>query len=427
VDFGSANRKLKLHQFNIAGKEQLENKLPLRTSMKSVELFAGAGGLGMGISNAGFEPVAVVEWDRWCCDTLRQNRAGKNSALSKWPVPTEGDVRSVDFRKFESKVDLVSGGPPCQPFSLGGKHGAHEDRRDMWSEAVRAVREIKPSAFIFENVKGLTRAAFANYFSYISLQLSYPEICVSAEESWEGHRARLERHHTGSKVDAGLSYRVVSRVLNAANYGVPQKRERVVFVGFRSDLGIEWSFPQATHSREALVWDQGFRGSYWGRHHLPNEVRKAVATFSNSEALMLDQPLTKPWRTVRDAISGLPDPETDPVGSRKFGHHFFQGGARTYAGHSGSPLDLPAKTLKAGVHGVPGGENMLVRLDGSVRYFSVRESARLQTFPDNFAFHGSWTESMRQLGNAVPVTLASLIAENVRSRLETFRALGMVN
>jgi DNA (cytosine-5)-methyltransferase 1 len=215
--------------------------------------------------------------------------------------------------------------------------------------------------------------------------------------------------------------------LNAANYGVPQKRERVVFVGFRSDLGIEWSFPKATHSREALVWDQGFRGSYWARHHLPNEVRNAVATFSNSEALMLDRPLTKPWRTIRDAISDMPDPETDPEGARMFDHHFFQGGARSYAGHSGSPLDLPAKTLKAGVHGVPGGENMLVRLDGSVRYFSVRESARLQTFPDNFAFHGSWTESMRQLGNAVPVTLASLIAENVRSRLESFRASGTVN
>lgn len=395
--------------------------------MKSVELFAGAGGLGMGISNAGFEPVAVVEWDRWCCDTLRQNRAVKNSVLSHWPAPTEGDVRSVDFRKFESKVDLVSGGPPCQPFSLGGKHGAHEDRRDMWSEAVRAVREIKPSAFIFENVKGLTRAAFSNYFSYISLQLSYPEIHMGADEAWEDHRARLERHHTGGKLDTSLSYRVVSRVLNAANYGVPQKRERVVFVGFRSDLGIEWSFPQATHSRETLIWDQGFRGSYWARHHLPNVVRKAVAAFSNSEALMQERPPTKPWRTVRDAISDLPDPETDPEGARKFDHHFFQSGARTYAGHSGSPLDLPAKTLKAGVHGVPGGENMLVRLDGSVRYFSVRESARLQTFPDNFAFHGSWTESMRQLGNAVPVTLASLIAENVRSRLESFRALGTVN
>ena len=395
--------------------------------MKSVELFAGAGGLGMGISNAGFEPVAVVEWDRWCCDTLRQNITGKNPALSKWPVPVEGDVRSVDFRKFESKVDLVSGGPPCQPFSLGGKHGAHEDRRDMWSEAVRAVREIKPSAFIFENVKGLTRAAFANYFSYISLQLSYPEICMGVDEPWEIHRARLERHHTGRKIDTGLSYRVVSRVLNAANYGVPQKRERVVFVGFRSDLAIEWSFPEATHSREALVWDQGFRGNYWARHHLPNEVRNAVAAFSNSEALMHERPTTKPWRTVRDAISDMPDPETDPEGARKFGHHFFQGGARTYAGHSGSPLDLPAKTLKAGVHGVPGGENMLVRLDGSVRYFSVRESARLQTFPDNFAFYGSWTESMRQLGNAVPVTLAGLIAENVRSRLQSFRALGTVN
>jgi DNA (cytosine-5)-methyltransferase 1 len=215
--------------------------------MNSVELFAGAGGLGMGISNAGFQPLAVVEWDRWCCDTIRQNRATKNSVLAKWPSPIESDVRNIDFREFESKVDLVSGGPPCQPFSLGGKHGAHEDQRDMWSEAVRAVREIKPSAFIFENVKGLTRTAFANYFSYISLQLSYPEICVGVDEAWEDHRVRLEKHHTSNATESGLTYRVISRVLNAANYGVPQKRERVVFVGFRSDLGIEWSFPQGKH------------------------------------------------------------------------------------------------------------------------------------------------------------------------------------
>ncbi len=81
-------------------------------------------------------------------------------------------------------------------------------------------------------------------------------------------------------------------------------------------------------------------------------------------------------------------------------------------------LDEPAKTLKAGDHGVPGGENMLVRDDSSLRYFSVRESARLQTFPDDFRFHGSWTEIMRQLGNAVPVTLGEVVARSVRARMD---------
>ena len=125
----------------------------------------------------------------------------------------------------------------------------------------------------------------------------------------------------------------------------------------------------------------------------------------------------RPWLTVRDAIGDLPDPELQPELAAACLNHRFQGGARSYVGHTGSPLDEPAKTLKAGVHGVPGGENMLRRADGSVRYFSVRESARLQTFPDKYRFHGSWTESMRQLGNAVPVKLAQAVGENVARHL----------
>ena len=124
---------------------------------------------------------------------------------------------------------------------------------------------------------------------------------------------------------------------------------------------------------------------------------------------------TQPWRTVRDAICDLPDPETKAA--LGISNHVFQGGARSYPGHTGSPYDLPAKTLKAGDHGVPGGENMLVIDDGSVRYFTVRESARIQTFPDGFKFHGSWTETMRQLGNAVPVLLAQCVASSVAEKL----------
>ena len=130
-----------------------------------------------------------------------------------------------------------------------------------------------------------------------------------------------------------------------------------------------------------------------------------------------EKPCEAPWRTVRDALEGLPDPETNPRAAKLFPNHQFQPGARTYKGHTGSPLDEPAKTLKAGVHGVPGGENMLRRPTGEVRYFSVRESARLQTFPDDFLFHGSWTETMRQLGNAVPVSLAELLARNIRDHI----------
>ena len=123
----------------------------------------------------------------------------------------------------------------------------------------------------------------------------------------------------------------------------------------------------------------------------------------------------KPWRTTRDAIAGLPEPTVK--GSETWHNHKLQEGARSYPGHTGSVLDLPAKTLKAGVHGVPGGENMIALPDGRVRYLTVRESARLQTFPDDFRFHGSWTETMRQLGNAVPVELAHVVAASVREHL----------
>jgi DNA (cytosine-5)-methyltransferase 1 len=385
--------------------------------MHSVELFAGAGGLGLGVSRAGFRPIQVVEWDRWCCDTIRENKALGISDLAEWPDPTEGDVRAVDFRPHEDKIELVTGGPPCQPFSLGGKHGAHNDSRDMWPEAVRAVREIRPRAFIFENVKGLTRATFASYLAYIVHQLTYPELTRRTDEDWREHLGRLERHHTSRCSKSGLSYRVVYRVLNAADYGIPQRRERVVFVGFRSDLGVEWSFPDETHSLDALLWDQ-LHGTYWDRHEAPKSQRHLASRLRERASRAWATREALPWRTVRDAIWDLPDPEWDPSAAATLANHRFQPGARSYPGHTGSPLDEPAKTLKAGVHGVPGGENMLMRPNRSIRYFTIRESARLQTFPDNFRLHGAWSEAMRQLGNAVPVELAAFIASDVRQRLE---------
>ncbi len=383
--------------------------------MNAVELFAGAGGLGMGVSRAGFNPTAVIEWDRYCCDTIRENQARKIEPVAHWPL-FERDVRDFDFHDIHGEIDLVSGGPPCQPFSLGGKHRGYLDERDMFPQAIRAVRELRPKAFVFENVKGLTRSTFAGYLEYIRLRLTYPEIAEHQDEAWPEHLARLERYHTQGKHD-DLHYNIVIRVLNAADYGVPQRRERVFLVGFRADLGIEWSFPEKTHDQDALFWSQWRTGEYWEIHKIATRQRPEGGKGLVRAMSLKAPPHPWPWRTIRDAISDLPDPETEPDAAAQYDNHRFQPGARRYPGHTGSPLDEPAKTLKAGDHGVPGGENMLSRPDGSMRYFSVRESARLQTFPERFLFHGSWTESMRQLGNAVPVNLAHIVASSIRDHL----------
>jgi DNA (cytosine-5)-methyltransferase 1 len=218
-----------------------------------------------------------------------------------------------------------------------------------------------------------------------------------------------------------VTYDVVCRVVNAADYGIPQRRERVFLVGFRHDLGVRWSFPEATHSLESLLYSQWISEEYWHRHKIGREKRPQMDTKTKAKIeriKLLYQVIDndRPWLTVRDGLMGLPDPR-DTRAAAMHNNHIYQPGARVYAGHTGSPMDLPAKTLKAGDHGVPGGENMLVMPNGEVRYFTIRESARLQTFPDTYVFHGSWTETMRQLGNAVPVVLARIMSASIAEKL----------
>ena len=312
---------------------------------------------------------------------------------------------------------------------MGGKHRAHGDDRDMFPATVEVLRTLRPKSFIVENVKGLTRSSFANYYQYILLQLEFPEVARRGNESWIDHLKRLQTEKTSGALHVtGLTYNVVPTLVNAADYGVPQKRERVFIVGFRSDLGAEWSFPRKTHDLDALLHSQWVTGDYWERHciakrhrpGIPERYKARIRKLASSNICFAE----KPWRTVRDALKDVPDPQRD---AGYFLNHAFQDGAKMYPGHTGSPLDLPAKTLKAGDHGVPGGENMMVLENSAVRYFSVRESARLQTFLDGYVFHGSWTETMRQLGNAVPVSLARLVAASVAVRLAESELLRLSN
>lgn len=363
--------------------------------MRSVELFSGCGGLALGTARAGFHHELMVEWNGDAVATLALNKGKGVEHARDWPF-IQADVRGVDWPSVARplELDLVAGGPPCQPFSICGKHKGHDDHRDMWPQAIRAVRDLRPRGFLFENVRGLARPAFAGYLAWIQAALAAPSIARRDDETHEGHLARLARRRGAPE------YRVLVVKVNAADYGAAQKRHRVVVAGVRADLGLELEPPPATHGRERLVWDKWVTGDYWRRHGLPVPAIDATDRGLAERLRKAGKPPAgQAWRTLRDAIAGLGEPN----GAN---WHVFQDGARAYPGHTGSPLDEPAKALKAGDHGVPGGENMMVKDDGSVRYFTVREAARLQGLPDDWSFATSWTESMRQLGNAVPVQLA---------------------
>lgn len=329
--------------------------------MNIIELFSGCGGLAKGMSLAGFHELALVEFNADACRSLRAN--------FNPDIVWEGDVRSFDYSRYDN-VDAIVGGPPCQPFSLGGKAKAHDDARDMFPEAARAIGEVKPKAFLFENVKGLLRPSFQTYFKYIILRLTYPDLQKKMDESWQEHAVRLSSLDFDSY--SGTKYKVCFRLVNAADYGVPQIRERVIIVGIRSDCDAVWKWPAITNEK-------------------------------------------KNWRTLGDAIRSVPPPVRKPP--NELWDNILREGARIYPGHTGSPIDRPAKTIKAGAHGVPGGENMISFPDGTVRYMSVREAKLIQTFPEDYVILGNWSEAMRQIGNAVPVQLARIMGEALYSVL----------
>ncbi len=376
--------------------------------MRSLELFSGAGGLAKGLELAGFQHARLVELNKHACATLCSNFGAGNVFA--------GDIRDFHYDGLQD-VDLVAGGPPCQPFSLGGKHQADQDHRDMFPYAINAIRELQPKAFLFENVKGLLRQSFADYFEYIVLRLTFPDYKPRFGLDWQLHlqllrKLRFETHQ-------GLKYKVAYQLVNAADFGVPQNRERVFIVGIRADLDADWQFPAPTHAENRLLWDKFVTGEYWEQHNLASGQRETpnIATRKMVDVLKicygLFPPELQPWCTVRDVLQHLPDPRSD----HPLADHVFRDGARTYPGHTGSDFDWPAKTLKAGGHGVPGGENMLRYRDGTVRYFTVHEAKLLQTFPADFYVEGAWGEAMRQIGNAVPVMLSRILGRGLRKIL----------
>lgn len=394
----------------------------------SIELFTGGGGLALAMHEAGFRHLLALEIDKRACATLLENVASRcdfadhapTSIGDRWPL-IEGDIHKEKFAAWLDKVDVVAGGVPCQPWSLGGTHRGYDDKRNLWPELFRCVRETQPKAIIAENVKGLLRPSFKVYYEYILRQLESPFEEPLPGEEWRDHDDRLRKLLKEDHSDLTKRYDVKFKLVNAADYGVPQVRWRVFVVAFRKDLGLgKWEFPETTHSETAL-WHSQANGEYWTRHGI--SPRHDLFP----EALPADDE-KKPWRTLRDAIRGydglppLPEPR-EPLEAKLeypgFHHHYGWPGAREYPGHTANDLDKPAKTVKAGVHGVPGGETVLRRDDGSIRYMTVREVARIMTFPDDWRLAGPRGEQMRQLGNAVPVALGKVMSSAVADALKS--------
>ncbi|RCG23664.1 DNA (cytosine-5-)-methyltransferase [Streptomyces diacarni] len=439
----------------------------------SVELFAGGGGLVQASAKTGFRHLLLNESAKRACETLEGNHfdtfpeGTAPDVLAKWldgldeqrergswvadagerplyPPLVTGDVRRLDMTFLrERKVDLLAGGPPCQPFSLGGVAKGDEDARNMFPEMFRAVREIRPKAVICENVRGLLRPSFKPYFDYIQRELTLPFVRRRYGATWQEHDRALRERIEAKDTDPAETYKVTQHEVNAADYGVPQIRNRVILLAFRADLGVDSDLVERavahTHSRAALTRTI-LGGSYWRRHKekgakIPQRVIDLVTSRYENEQLTFESgdDELEPWLTLRDAVLGLPKIDTRMLDKtteqQGVPDHIGWPGARIYHGHTPNELDRPAKTVKAGVHGVPGGESVM-QLDNLVvdeetgqrrpehRYMTVRETARVMTFADGWSMAGPRGERMRQLGNAVPVKLGEIFTSAVAKALD---------
>jgi len=329
-----------------------------------LELFAGAGGLAIGLEQAGIKCVALNEIDKWACQTLRKNRPN-------WNV-LEGDIKNFDFTNYKNQIDIVTGGFPCQSFSYAGKRLGLEDARGtLFYEFARAVNEVKPPICVGENVKGLL-------------------------------------NHDGGKTLQGMisildeiGYRVMPvQVLKAVNYNVPQKRERLILVGVRKDIHINFEYPKAYKKIYNLA-DALKKGTLY-----ETDVPKSVgAKYPDSKRNILDLvPQKGYWRDL-------------PLDLQKqfMGKSFYLGGGKTgMARRIG--WDEPCLTLTCS----PAQKQTERCHPEETRPFTVREYARIQTFPDDWEFQGSAAHQYKQIGNAVPVNLGKEIGYSIVSFLNRY-------
>lgn len=335
---------------NSPWKEEMKTQ-PLRP-YTSIELFAGAGGLALGMSKAGFRHVMLNEMDPNACATLRANKP-------EWNV-VEGDIHNINFTQWHGEIDLLTGGFPCQAFSYAGNKGGFEDARGtLFFELARAVNEIRPKVFLCENVKGL--ASHDN-----------------------GRTLKVIR---GAIADLGYTL-VEPKVMHAIKYMVPQKRERIMLVAIRNDIAdnVRFHWPSPYH-KIMTMRDALFAGELY-----PCDVPKSQgATYPEKKRRVLAMvPMGGYWRDL-------------PLDVQKeyMGGSFALEGGKTGMARRLS-LDAPSLTLTCS----PAQKQTERCHPTETRPLTVREYARVQTFPDDWTFAGNMASQYKQIGNAVPVNLA---------------------
>jgi DNA (cytosine-5)-methyltransferase 1 len=322
-----------------------------------VDLFAGAGGLSLGLKDAGWDTKLAVDFDKAACTTYKHN-------FPKVDV-VQGDIRKIDWSSFAGKIDLVAGGPPCQPFSVAGNQLAAQDSRDMLPEFVRAVREIKPKLFLMENVAGLVSP---KHEPYLALRLQQLNL---------------------------LGYDLEYKVLDAADYGVPQHRRRVIIFGSKRGLV---RFPKESHGGSRRAHISAIAAICDAPKDEPN---KAIVTYAKNPIFR-----PSPWAGMLVNGGGRPinlhsPSQTIPASA---------GGNRTHI------IDENSILFDYHAH-LEGGGKPRTGLVKGVRRLTVRESARLQSFPDDFVFIGQRSSQYRQVGNAVPPLLGRAVGEALLAAL----------
>lgn len=336
-----------------------EKKVVPSREFTSIELFAGGGGLAIGLEKAGFRNVLLNEFDHDACETLRRNR-------SHWNV-VEGDIHELDFTPYRNKVDFLSGGFPCQAFSYAGKRlGFEETRGTLFFEMARAVKEIRPKVFMGENVKGLLEHDNGRTMTTIK------------------------------NVIAELGYTLVEpRVMRALQYDVPQKRERLILIAIRNDIApfVEFKWPSVC-SEIRTLHDAFFAGDLYDTD-VP--VSEGQLYPEQKKQVMRLVPEGGDWRNLPEDVARAYMKGSYNLGGGKTGM------ARRLS------MSEPSLTLTC----APAQKQTERCHPWETRPLTIREYARIQTFPDEWVFCGSLTSKYKQIGNAVPVNLSWAIGRSL--------------